>query len=330
MVDTNHENRRREAASWFAKLNQKRVSAAEVKAFSTWRRVPENRAAFRRIETLWEASAELAGDADIAALTAETLVKVNRPRVNGIAWPQLRTLGVVGGLVLVLVSSLMWMTGPPRAFSTSIGEVRTVELNDGTRVTLDTGTQINVRMTGDRRMIELIAGQALFDVAADARRPFIVSAGDTQVTAVGTRFNVRRQGSGARVLLVEGEILVRDARSSEVTDSLAPGQQIATTATAPIVTTTDIESATSWVTGRLHFERLPLAEAIAEVNRYTTKPIALEASEFGDIRVSGVFDAGDVTGFVAALTDLYPITSRQERDRIVLTRALGSAGANNS
>jgi len=149
----------------------------------------------------------------------------------------------------------------------------------------------------------------------------VVTAGDTVVTALGTRFDVRRLEDGhARVILVEGRVQVSDARSQGPDVVLAPGQELLTTPALPAVRTVDAARATSWTTGRLVFEGMPVRSAVAEVNRYSTRKIELDAPQIAAIPVSGAFDAGDVDGFVAALVDLYGVTSDTRRDgTIVLT-----------
>ena len=94
------------------------------------------------------------------------------------------------------------MSQQPTRYAIAVGEQRTIQLEDGSRIILDTGSEVAVRFTGGRRSVTLNNGQAMFDVEGDPARPFIVDAGDTRVTAIGTRFDVRRSGTGARVILV--------------------------------------------------------------------------------------------------------------------------------
>ncbi|MDZ4372121.1 MAG: FecR domain-containing protein, partial [Phenylobacterium sp.] len=157
-----------------------------------------------------------------------------------------------------------------------------------------------------------------FDVEGDARRPFVVTAGDTRVTALGTRFDVRRVGPGARVVLIEGRVAVRGGPGPDRAWSLAPGQQVVTAARRPAVAAADVPAATSWASGRLTFRETPIGQAVAEVNRYSPRRIDLQASEFAAIPVSGVFDTGDVDGFVAALTDLYPLRATRSADGTIV------------
>ncbi|WP_420469935.1 FecR family protein [Brevundimonas sp. FT23042] len=323
-TEADSEIRRREAADWFARLNQRKISTDDVKGFSVWRADPENARAFERLEAIWDAAETLGQDAEMAALTKDA---VNRGR-GGAAPPRprrlvglLKPVGVVGAFVLALgAGAIAWQAQQPRTYATAVGERRTIELADGSQVILDTDTRMSVRYHRDRRLVTLTAGQAMFDVQGDPSRPFRVQAGGTEVAALGTRFDVRRLGDGARVVLIEGRVAVTDETAPTRKWSLTPGQQIETTAQKPTVIPVNVAAATSWTSGRLTFDGTPIAVAVAEVNRYTRQPIQLRDASISTIRVSGVFNAGDIDGFVAALRDLYSLEVRRSDDgRVVLT-----------
>lgn len=319
MVDRDLDIRRREAATWFTRLSRRRVSTEDVKAFSAWRRNPDNAQAYERLETVWTASHALAEDPDISALTAEALGKVPPPvRARAMMSRLLKPLGAVAVALIAAASVGVWALNRPLQYATTVGEQRVIRLADGSSLTLGTDTEVQVRLRPKARSVRLVKGQAYFQVQGDPHRPFIVSAGDTRVMAVGTRFDVRRFGDGARVVLVEGRVDVRDAGSPGDDWILRPGQQVLTTAHRPVVTTVDTTTATSWTTGRLIFEQTPIRAAIAEVNRYSERQIVLQAPQIADTLVSGAFDTGDIDGFVAALGDLYPVTAERRPDGTVL------------
>lgn len=319
-VDEDADIRRKETASWFARLNQRKVAAADIKAFSAWRRIPENAEAYDRMQAVWDATETLADDPEIAALTKHARDAASASaRARALFSDVLKPLGAAGAMVAVLVVGFaVWGLSRPTPYATAIGEQRTVRLGDGSRITLDTASKVEVRLGRHRRSVVLVEGRALFDVEGDTDRPFVVTAGDTRVTAVGTRFDVRRVGSGARVVLVEGRVAVRDGKGPDHAWSLAPGQQVLTTAPRPAIAAIDVPTVTSWASGRLTFRETPIGEAVAEVNRYSPRRIELRAADFAAIPVSGVFDTGDVDGFVAALTDLYPLRATRSADGTIV------------
>ena len=316
MVDSDSDKRRQEAAAWFSRLNQRRVSTDDVHAFAAWRRSPANAEAYAKVERLWDSAGVLASDPAI-----ERMVE-NAARPKGSRRPSrpLGYLAAAGAGAAVIVCALVgWNLLQAPTYRTDVGERRTVTLSDGSSVTLDTASRIAVRISRDRRSIDLIEGQAMFDVVRDPSRPFTVSAGAVEVRALGTRFDVRRLNGGARVVLAEGRVAVSDARTTGADWTLNPGQPVVTTRSTPRVESVDVATATSWTTGRLIFDQLPLAEAVAEMNRYSKVQLELESSRFGEIPVSGAFDAGDMDGFAAALADLYPVTIRRADGRLIVS-----------
>ncbi|MET3837881.1 transmembrane sensor [Brevundimonas sp. UYEF29] len=320
-IEGDVDTRRKEAADWFARLNQRTVTTADVRGFSDWRRDPENARAFSRVEAMWEAAGTLAKNPDMANLTRDAAAAAKSARKPKLATGRLIPIGVVGALTLALgAGGVLWMSQQPTRYATAVGEQRTIQLEDGSRITLDTGSEVAVRFTGGRRSVTLNNGQAMFDVEGDPARPFIVAAGDTRVTAIGTRFDVRRSGTGARVILVEGRVDVRREAAADGRWALSPGQEVTTSAPRPTIATANVPASTSWTSGRLTFENTPIAEAVAEVNRYSREPIELRDSRISSVQVSGVFNAGDIDGFVAALSDLYALQSTKAEDgRIVLS-----------
>lgn len=302
----------REAAEWHVRLGERPVSAATLAAFKAWRASPENADAYQRAETLWRSAGALSGDADIQALTRDTL-RASRPRARVLR----QGLGPLAGAAAILaigaVSLFVWL--PSRnLYTTAVGEQERIRLEDGSEVRLDTDTRLRVRFDRSERQILLEQGQALFVVAHDADRPFRVSAGGTVVTALGTTFDVRREVAGARVTLVAGSVAVTDAAAGSRRWRLTPGQQVRTTKPDAAPLAVDAALATSWSQGRLVFRNTPLGEAVAEVNRYLPRKIILDAGSIGTVPVNGVFKAGDREAFVAATTDLFDLTVREEPD----------------
>lgn len=314
---------RKEAADWFSKLNQRKVTTADIKAFSAWRREPKNARAFSRLEAMWDAAGTLAGSPAMTALADEAKDRADRTRSRRrTSSGRLIPLGLVTALVLATGAGGLswWSLQRPAVYATAIGEQRILRLKDGSRIVLDTDSRVSVRFTRSRRLVTLAAGRAMFDVHGDAARPFLVEAGDTEVIAVGTRFDVRRSGNGARVVLVEGRVDVRKPASTDGAWSLAPGQTVTTSTPAPRVSLVDVPAETSWTLGRLTFQGTPIASAVAEMNRYTDTPIELRDRRVSSIQVSGAFNAGDIEGFIAALCDLYDLEATRAADgRIILS-----------
>ena len=200
-------------------------------------------------------------------------------------------------------------------YSTEVGEQRLVRLTDGSRLRVDTDSQLRVRMRRDQRLIELVRGQAFFEVAHDPSRPFIVRSNGTSVRAIGTRFDVRRGKDGVQVILLDGKVRVESAASGK-SWTLAPGEEIRPSAPAPAPRAIDAAAATSWTSGRLVFQNQPLQSAIDQVNRYSDTKVVLGEASLAKTTVSGSFETGDTEAFVGAVKDLYglKITSRTPKE----------------
>lgn len=299
----------REAADWFAQLNSRVVTTPALEAFYAWRRDPAHDAAYERIEALWETSGRLKADPRTRNDVAGALARgARRRRWRG--WLK-TTIAPLGGLALagaaaLYVADLAQTSG----YRTHVGEQRLIALEDGSRVRLDTDTELNVRLRPHERDVRLVRGQAFFEVAHDAARPFIVEADGARVRALGTRFDVRLQGGQARVTLVEGAVEVTRREAGQVRRwRLAPGQGLAATAPAAQPAAVDIAQATSWTSGQLLFHATPLSAAVDEVNRYSRTKLVLDAPALAASPVNGRFDVGDTPAFVAAVCDLFDLAA---------------------
>ncbi len=312
MTSTRERTRREtEAAEWFARLNNRTISLTDIDAFKTWRADPECRKAYEAIEDVWRRSDALAGDPEIKAALAATPDRRRRPRRW--AWPAAGALAATG---LAAVLLLGYVSTRGASYETGVGESRIVRLADGSRLQLDTDSRVDVRLGSSSRDLVLRRGQAMFEVAHDAGRPFRVEAGSTRITALGTRFDVRRFGEGARVTLVEGSVQVVEVNRSGRSWRMSPGQQIdvATRPSAAAPRAVDVSATTSWTSGRLLFQATPLDDAVAEINRYADQPIVLGTPGLADKPLSGAFDTGDSQAFSEAVSEIYGLTATVRAD----------------
>lgn len=307
----------REAADWFARLNSRSISTAALEAFHAWRHDPANDAAYGRMEALWETSGRLQLDpATGRDITAALKRGARRRKWRG--WLKGAILPI-GGVALAGAAAL-YLVGISQTsvYRTHVGEQRLVALADGTRVRLDTDTELKVRLRDHARDVRLIRGQAFFDVAHDKTRPFIVEANGARVRALGTRFDVRLKDGRAQVTLVEGAVEVIHDRQGDGAPAqawrLAPGQALTTGATVAQPVRVDVSAATSWTSGQLVFHATPLADAVAEVNRYSRTKVVLDAPALAASQVNGKFDAGDTPAFVAAVCDLFDLKVTAAQD----------------
>jgi transmembrane sensor len=323
-----------EAADWYARLRAKNVSEIDAARFRAWIAAdPAHRREFEAIDDFWDELEAIAESPEvlhergaIARRRAAAMRNNGRAR-RRIVWAAaaavLLVIGVVAGT----------HHGRTDLYVTDIGEQRIVTLSDGSVITLNTATEIRLHFSPDRRAVELVAGQANFEVAKDAARPFIVTAGNRSVRAVGTQFDVFKSGDKVTVTLIEGKVAVTPADASPASTKrssitkpeeivLAAGEQLSySLKTGPTaLKNADIPRVEAWRARKLDFSDTPLAEAIAEANRYSVVQIVLDAPVFKDARISGRFEAGRNDLFAEGLEGYFHFHVERPGDgRIVLT-----------
>lgn len=286
--------RLRAAARWYADLQDEHISADVWRRFLVWERDPENAAAFRQIE------------AGLDVLDRSRFAKrghgapVRHAAVWGSALAAAAVL--VAGIVLVRApeARLPAQTAPvAETYATRVGERREVALSDGTVVTLNTASRMEVAYSDTARAVTLLEGQALFEVAPGSV-PFVAGAGGSLTTALGTGFDIRLRPEGPEITLIEGRVKVArqgDSRS----DVLAPGQRLTFRGPDTVITQVDTADATAWKTGMIRFRDVTLGEAIEEMNRYSTVQLNAPDANLAGRRFSGVFPAGDQDIFLESI-----------------------------
>lgn len=303
-------NVRAQAADWFARLKTLPVSRETLEQFFEWRRDAAHEAAFEEIERLWGQAGQVA---DYPAIRRATQSAYDRPHRRP-GRRRLAALAVAALALLVVGTFFLGFRGAGDRYATSVGQQSVVALADGSKVTLDTNTKLVVRLGKDARRVVLDHGQAYFTVAHDGARPFTVEAGGVRVVATGTQFDVRRLREATTVTLVEGSVEV-GARGADDRRRMKAGQKmVLKPGEAPVVAKVDTAAATAWKSGRIVLDGMTLADAIAEVNRYTARPVELEATRYAGNKVGGAFDTGDVESFVTAATALLPLRAVRQGD----------------
>jgi len=330
------------AARWRLKIEAD-DAVAQSEDFLAWFAEPLNQDAYERTSAAWGVFEDY--------LAAPELVRIRRDALDRahIAPAQrhrfLRRPLVVAAAAMVvstLIAAAIWqLTTAPDIYRTSIGERRVVSLEDGSHISLDSASRVEVRYTKSERELSLIQGRARFDVAHDIARPFTVAAGDETVIAVGTAFDVERLGKKTLVTLIEGTVIVKTATALELMGkpmmdtvasvakpkikpiTLLAGQElVAAHNVVPAIKPINLQVATAWETGRLVLNNEPLCEAVERVNRYTENPLEVDPS-VASVRISGVFNAGDIAAFVDAVTSYFPVQATISSDKRVLLQKKG-------
>jgi transmembrane sensor len=333
-----------EVAAWWSEVLRETPNQQTYASFEAWRgQSQEHAAAFERVQAAHALAVSLAHTPEMQALREETMARVAKAgarRTRSARWSAIAAslLAVAGLGVLAINMDAPWKTAPGNddaiagnVYQTGVGQRSVVTLDDGSVITLNTDSRISAHYRAGIRAVTLERGQALFKVAKDRSRPFVVSAAGRQVTALGTEFDVYLSKRAFEVTLLEGRVTVtRDSARSKapagaapLLEELQPGQQfIAVAKTRPQVRSADVKRVVSWRHGQIVFENERLEDAITEMNRYSRKQIVLSDSNLASLKISGAFNTGDTGTFVEALTAYFPIEHTSAESGTIVLKPL--------
>lgn len=312
------------AALWCVRLSEGPLTPAEQDGLAAWLdTAPTHRPALEEAAATWREFEEAESAPEFLQMRLQALQKtrLGSRRVGpGPRW--LQGLAVAAAILVVAVGMWAWLTAP-ETYQTGIAERRVAVLADGSTLSLDAATTVRVHFSAHRRDLELVRGRAKFNVARNPLRPFSVTAGNKVVVATGTEFSVERLQRQIRVVLYEGHVSVLDrakgaeasrplrlgASATPADQSLIPGRElvVAETSDTASIEPADPSRALSWEAGQLVFVEEPLSSAVERVNRYSDEKLAIGDDAAGQVRVTGVFTAGDVPAFVEGVSAAFPV-----------------------
>lgn len=291
------------AAQWVVRLADGRPGDALRDSFEQWlAHDPRHAPAFERIHGVWT-----------GAGTVGQRWRNNR---------RTRVVGVVMAMALVALPLTLMLRDP--VYETGRGEQEIVELDDGTRLTLNTDSSVTVNYERGTRRVSLNRGEVYFDVAHNARRPFVVDIDHDNVRVLGTSFLIRRDGEETQVTLVTGSVLVNHGGSDALTHpalTLSPGERVRwRQGVSNQIDRPKLESSLAWRRGELVLEQTLVMDAVAEMNRYSRTPMVLNDERAARARISGVFKTGDSETFAYTLARLYGLQVQRLGGKIVMDR----------
>lgn len=331
------------ASDWLIRRDSGRWNDSDAAGLEQWLGISTlNRVTFLRLERAWEEAARLkALGAGIAGDLPPPPGRWNisslfiRRRANEIVDPAGRgglsnapasrrsRFAAAAGILLAMAAAVgvyQLELGNTERFTTRVGGLEKVPMVDGSRITLNTNSDLNVVMSQAERRIDLTKGEAFFEVAHDSSRPFIVVAGGKRVVAVGTKFSVRRNGPALEVVVTEGKVRMENAEAAGPV-FLTAGEIAMSTESGLVVQRKSVEEAEtllSWRDGVLSFRDVPLSDAVAEFNRYNVRKITIADPGVAAMKVEGNFRPTNVGAFVRLLESGFPIRASVSDERIVL------------
>jgi transmembrane sensor len=331
------------AATWIARRGEK-WTQADARALDAWlAESAGHRVAYYRLNAAWARAGQLkikasssrnlclAAAAAVMVLLAGAVVSVQMGLFHSTTAP-VQTVVQANDVAAAPVETAAASPVPQEAiaptvqsvfrqrYGTAIGASRVISLPDGSRLTLDTDSQVDVTMDAKVRTVRLERGQAFFEVAHNPQRPFVVVAGRMSVTAVGTAFSVRRVGLAIRVDVTEGTVRLAQPGARE---EMLPAGGIARidgqAVQIHLGQPAEVDRNLSWRSGVLAFRHTALADAVAEFNRYGTRQIVIRDARIATLELGGVFKSGDAEVFARLLERTFPIETTINPDLIELS-----------
>lgn len=338
------------AADWFEKRLSGQWSEVDERALQTWLTAsPAHEIQYLRIESAWQHLARLKavgagvpadqipprhswGDVRFFRGTTPLPPSIPTATPSSVQKPLKTAAGarslfaVAAALVAAVGGAYLYQTyAGIDQYATPVGGLQNLSLQDGSHITLNTDTRLRASVGAHERRVELIRGEAFFDVAKDAQRPFVVEAGDRRIVAVGTQFSVRRDGEEVRVVVTEGKVRIektQDATSGRTEAPLLTAGAVVQTSRTNMQIREEggahVEKLLSWRSGYVNFENVPLTEAVAEFNRYRESKILIEDPSIEGLRIGGNFRSSSSEAFLAVLESGFAIDVQRRDGDIVL------------
>lgn len=325
------------AASWLLRRDEPEWTQQDQVELDQWlAESMAHKAAFWRLEHGWGLADRLAA---LAPLKQDA--QPQDPRLWQRYWRPLSLAASV--LIMIGMAGIMQMVSAPDGeqniaqrdssgpqagqvrLATAIGDHKVVPLADGSKVELNTATEMRTAVTANSREIWIDEGEAFFEVKHSDKIPFIVYAGNRVITVLGTKFSVRREGERITVAVLEGRVRVdeiangRVSRSATITDGDMAFTNEASTLVA-VKSPGRVATELSWRDGMLVFDQSTLTEAASEFNRYNKTQLIIGDPETARIRIGGTFQASNVDAFVRLLDDAYGLRVEQMEGRVKISQ----------
>ncbi len=319
------------AADYVAQLHSGDMSEQEQQSLERWVAEDERNAyEYQRVLKIWD-------DLHEYPLIQDELA--SRKKILG----RRKLIMAVASFFLMFFASIFVINNneikPVKSYQTSIGQQKTINFPDGSKVTLNTDTVLEADFSDNQRRLKLVSGEAFFDVAKDPSRPMVIDLATHEITVLGTQFNVYRSGLGVKIAVVKGEVSVESAinvvtnlnqnknelnslKNSENKIFLKAGDavnlDIRLKKQPVLVSKVDVEKLTGWRDGLIRFDSEPLSRVISELNRYSYRKVLVEDETIMEIPVSGTFRFNNTDKVLGALDVALPITVINYSDRHVI------------
>lgn len=317
-----------EAARWFASLQGEAATGDDWLAFERWlQSSPAHAKAYERLEGVWV-------DLEYAPLVRDLggrplLAARRRRRARGAVGNSGRNAWLVAGAAVAVSLTVAVAVGlgpaptPGQTFQTAAGQTRQITLADGTHIRLNAASTITVSFDRDARRVQMADAEAVFDVAHDAGRPFLIGVGDRQVRVVGTEFNLRHRAGLVDLTVRRGIVEVRPADALQAPPTrVTVGQELTHVegASGQVLKATNPDAAFAWLNGQLIYRDQPLSEVAIDLSRQFATPVRTADARAAALRFSGVLVTDSLPDVLRRLQAYAPVWVERTPDAVVLHR----------
>ena len=326
----------KQAAEWFTLVQSAQMSATQRQELHDWLlEHPDHKQAYRQIELVWQSLGELSDTPEGSALR-RSVEPLSARLMSYIATPVAMIKSLVAApkyaaaFTAVCVAVGVLLLSEPTApiithYSTEAGELRTITLADSSEITLSAKSQISTRISDTERSVDLISGEAFFDIAKDRQKPFFVTVNNVSVEVVGTQFNVQRVRDTVSVAVLEGvvNVFAEDGLMAAIPDAvLTAGQKVVKASGQAFDAVINVPNSDlgAWRMGRLIYTDIALADIVADAGRYFDGKIVLQSQDLADVKVTMTLRTDQVSELPQMLAKTLPLKVHTITDDIILLK----------
>lgn len=320
------------AIEWHLQLHAPEATTEDFKQFEAWCALnPQHHLAYQRLESFWDKLDTV--DPALAKTTLKSALEAKHPPVSKKP-KKIKNISKSGtlGLITLLLACGLYQSQPAQILlaqnKTNIGEQRQIKLSDGSELTLNTNTALDINFTAQQRTIKLYSGEVFIKVAKDKSRPLIIATNQGTTQALGTQFNVRHMDENTppttQVAVVESIVEVCNKPSlynfnPPICKHVHAGQVVQFAKNhIDAVSSADAQGIAGWTTGTMMLDNQPLPNVLNEIQRYSQSQLVFDETSLANMRVSGVLPLHDINNCLSLLGEKLPIQTRQLNDTIVI------------